>query len=102
MNKKLTVAAGLAFLALVPTVAMAHTDVTFGINLGGGYYEPAPVYVAPPPPAYYYGYEAPVRYYSPEVRYGYYGHDRDDWGRYHRDHGRHHGHHDNDDDDDDD
>jgi len=50
--------AGVGLLALVPAAAMAHTDVSIGLNLGGYapapvYAEPAPVYYAPPPPVYY-------------------------------------------------
>ncbi len=90
MNKTLKIAAGLALLSLIPTAAMAHTDVSIGLNLGGGYYRPAPVYVAPapvyvapapvyvPPPVVYYRPAPPVVYYQPTVRYvyrdGYYRH----------------------------
>lgn len=90
MNSKLIkIAAGLALTALVPGVALAHTDVSIGLNLGGGYYAPAPVYVAPPPPRVYYS-PAPV-YYGPAPAYyesgvridGYYG------GRWRHEH-RHH------------
>jgi hypothetical protein len=88
----LSLIAGAGLLALVPTAAMAHTDVSIGLNLGGYapvpvYAEPAPVYYAPPPPPVYYG---------PTVVYGgYYG---DGWRhreweehRWHEDHGWHGG-----------
>jgi len=65
----LSMVAGLGLLALVPTVAMAHTDVSIGVNLGGGY-APQPVYAAPEP--VYYG-PAPV-YYGPNVVYRGYDH----------------------------
>jgi hypothetical protein len=40
----LSVAAGMGLLALVPTMAMAHTDVSVGVNVGQpGYVEPVPV-----------------------------------------------------------
>ncbi len=102
MTMKLkTIAAGLALLALVPTAAMAHTDISIGLNLGGGYYEPAPVYVAPPPPVYYRP-AAPAYYYVPSVRYGYRDEHRE-WRGYDRrrdwDHDRDR-HRDDDDDDD--
>lgn len=99
MKNKLKIAAGLALLALAPTAAMAHTDVSIGLNLGGGYYAPEPVYVAPPPPIYYY---SQPRYYGPAVRYEYYDRDRhEDWERRHWDRGEHRGHHDDHDRDDD-
>jgi hypothetical protein len=52
----LSTLAGLGLLALVPTAAMAHTDLSVGVNLGGGYYAPQPTYVetyVAPPPVYY-------------------------------------------------
>ncbi|HZR36207.1 MAG TPA: PXPV repeat protein [Nevskia sp.] len=54
----LSLIAGAGLLALVPTAALAHTDVSIGLNLGGYapapvYAEPAPVYYAPPAPVYY-------------------------------------------------
>jgi hypothetical protein len=61
----LSMVAGLGLLALVPTAAMAHTDVSLGLNLGGGYYAPEPTYVAPAPVYYE---PAPV-YYGPRVVY---------------------------------
>lgn len=71
---KFVAAAGL--LALIPTAAMAHTDVSIGLNLGdGGYYAPAPVYAAAAP--VYYG---PAPYYGPRAFYGY--HDGDGWRRH--------------------
>ena len=60
----LKIAAAVGLLALIPAAAMAHADVAIGVNLGGGYYAPAPVYAAP----------APV-YYGPTVVYGYGYHD---------------------------
>lgn len=105
----LPVTAGLALLALTPTAAFAHTDVFFGLNLGGLFtpvyapppvvaYSPPPVYYAPAPPVYYA--PPPPVYYAPSrVYYGNYGwhhhgwHDRDDWhhGWHHdRDHDRDH------------
>ncbi len=64
MNTKIKLLAGLVIAAMVPTVAMAHTDVSIGLNLGvpvyGGYYEPAP--------RVYYREAAPVIY-GPSVRY---------------------------------
>lgn len=98
-RKILPVTAGLALLALAPTAAFAHTDVFFGLNLGGLFtpgYVPPPAVVYSPPPVYYA--PAPRVYYAPRrVYYGYHGwrrhewHDRDD-DRY-RDwhHGWHHG-----------
>lgn len=69
----LSIIAGVGLLALVPTAAMAHTDVSIGLNLGA----PAPVYAEPAP--VYYG-PAPA-YYGPTVVY----HD-EDWYRWHRHH----------------
>ncbi|MDR3415139.1 MAG: hypothetical protein P4L83_03040 [Nevskia sp.] len=63
----LKIVAGVGLLALIPTAAMAHSDISIGLNLGGGYV-PAPVYAAPAP-AYY----GP----APTVVYGY----GDDWRR---------------------
>jgi hypothetical protein len=84
----LSIIAGVGLLALVPTAAMAHTDVSIGLNLGG--YEPAPVY-AEPAPVYYA--PAPV-YYGPTVVYR--GYDHDGWRhrewqerRWHEDRGWH-------------
>ena len=62
----LSIIAGVGLLALVPTAAMAHTDVSIGLNLGG--YAPEPVYYDPPPV-----------YYAPPVVYGGYGYDHDGW-----------------------
>ena len=87
----LSIIAGVGLLALVPTAAMAHTDVSIGLNLGGGYApvyaEPAPVYYAP----------APVYYGPPAVVYRSY--DGDGWRhreweerRWHEDRGWHGGH----------
>jgi hypothetical protein len=77
----LSIIAGVGLLALVPTAAMAHTDVSIGLNLGAPapvYAEPAPVYTEPAP-VYYYN-PAPA-YYAPGVAYR-----DDDWYRWHRHH----------------
>ena len=74
--------AGLGILALIPTVAMAHTDVSIGLGLGG-YYAPEYAYEAPPP-VYC---EQPVRYYGDRVAYGYRDEDRHEWRH---DHGYRH------------
>lgn len=69
----LSIIAGVGLLALVPTAAMAHTDVSIGLNLGGpAYVAPAPVYVAPAPVVYGPGYYGPVGYYH-----------GDGWDRWH-------------------
>jgi hypothetical protein len=92
----LKIAAGIGLLALVPAAAMAHTDVSVGLNLGGGYYAPAPAYVAPAPVYYR---PAPA-YYAPTVAYRYGGYDRWEHRRWeeHRWHEEHqwHDHHDRD------
>ena len=72
----LKIVAGVGLLALIPTAAMAHSDISIGLNLGGGYYAPAPVYAAPAP--VYYG-PAPSPYYAPTVVYGEGYHDGDRW-----------------------
>lgn len=91
MNRiALSMVAGLGLLALVPTAAMAHTDVSIGLNLGGGY-APQPVYAAPEPVYYNQG---PV-YYGPNVVYrgydhrGWHEHRRWEEHRWHEDHGWH-------------
>lgn len=98
----LSLVAGAGLLALVPTAAMAHTDVSIGFDLGG--YAPAPYYVEPAPvyygPTPYYG--APVVYRERE-RYGWHHrHERQEhrwheerrWHEEGRGHGGHgwHGH----------
>jgi hypothetical protein len=58
----LGIIAGVGLLALVPTAALAHTDVSIGIGIPGPVYaEPAPAYygaapVYAPTPVYYGGY----------------------------------------------
>lgn len=42
-NIALSMVAGMGLLALVPTMAMAHTDLSVGVELG----QPPPVVVAP-------------------------------------------------------
>ena len=73
----LKIIAGLGLLVMVPTVAMAHTNLSIGVDLGGGYYEPA--YAVAPSVVYeasapvYYG----PSYYGPGVVYEHsygYGH----------------------------
>lgn len=81
----LKIVAGVGLLALIPTAAMAHSDISVGVNLGGGYV-PAPIYAAPAP--VYYG-PAPVAY---GYGYGYGYHDgwrHREWQehRWHEDHG---------------
>ena len=77
----LKIVAGVGLLALIPTAAMAHSDISVGVNLGGGY-APAPVYADP----------APVYYGPAPVVYGYGYHDgwrHREWQehRWHEDHG---------------
>ena len=62
----LSIIAGVGLLALVPTAALAHTDVSIGFGL------PGPVYAAP----------APVYYGPTPVYYGGYGY-HDGWDRWH-------------------
>ena len=69
---------GLGLMALLPAVALAHTDFYVGIGV-----DPAYGYAPPPPPVVY----APQpTYYGPPVVYGYqpygyqpYGWHRDGW-----------------------
>jgi len=54
-----------------PIPALAHTDFSFGVNLGPSY-APPPVYYAPPPvyqpaPSYYYYPPQAYSYYPPPV-----------------------------------
>jgi hypothetical protein len=90
----LSLAAGLGLLALVPTAAMAHTDLSVGLNLGGGYYAPQPTYVetyVAPPPVYYraepdydgYGRESYLRERDRHYRM------HNDWVRHHPGQGAH-------------
>lgn len=109
-TRMLAVAAGLAMLAAVPTIASAHTHVFLGINLGG-LFVPAPVVYAPPPPVVYAAptyytpapayYEPAPAYYVPRVYYGpgHYRRDHRGWYRHHdwRDHDHHERGDDNDD-----
>lgn len=97
---------GLALLVLAPTAALAHSNVSVNIGLGGGYYyPPEAVYVAPAPvyyetgPVYYGGPTAVYEYRYPQYRWGY----RVEHHRWHDERrGEHnHGHRWHDDDDDD-
>lgn len=115
-TKSLLLGAALTFAACAPVAASAHTDLFFGLNLGGLFGPPAvvyapPAYYAPAPPVYYapapvYVAPPPV-YYAPRpiyraptvIYYGHRGWDHDGWnygdrGR-HWDHGDHR-HHDDD------
>lgn len=66
-NIAMSMVAGMGLLALVPTMAMAHTDLSVGVNLGGpAYVEPAPVVEYRPAPTYY----------APTVVYRDYDYDR--------------------------
>ena len=74
----LKIFSGLALLVLAPTAAMAHSNVSVNIGLGGGYYyPPETVYVAPAPvyyesaPVYYYGPTEVYAYSYPQYRWGY-------------------------------
>lgn len=86
----LSIIAGVGLLALVPTAALAHTDVSIGFGV------PAPVYAAPAP-VYY---DPAPAYYGPTVVYqdGYgwdrwhhreWEHRRWEEHRWHEDHGWH-------------
>jgi hypothetical protein len=90
----LSIIAGVGLLALVPTAALAHTDVSIGFGVPAPVYaEPAPVYYGTPAPAYY----GPTVVYGGYGGYGGYGWDRwhhREWEhrrweehRWHEDHG---------------
>jgi hypothetical protein len=90
----LSIIAGVGLLALVPTAALAHTDVSIGFGVPAPVYaEPAPVYYGAPAPAYY----GPTVVYGGYGGYGGYGWDRwhhREWEqrrweehRWHEDHG---------------
>jgi hypothetical protein len=65
----LSMVAGMGLLALVPTMAMAHTDLSLGVNLGGpAYIAPAPVVEYRPAPTYY-GPTVVYRDYDDDDRY---------------------------------
>ena len=68
MRNKLTTLLIGGILVVASGTAAAGSNVSFGISLGVPVYQPAPVYVAPPPVAYYP--PAPVYYAPPAVYYG--------------------------------
>ena len=83
----LAASAGVALALLGGAGAAQARDVSWSVGIGvpgvvvgasNGYYAPAPVYVAPPPPVYYAPpprpvYYAPPAYYAPPPAVVYYG-----------------------------
>lgn len=98
----LAASAGVALALLGGAGAAQARDVNWSVGIGvpgvvvgasnGGYYSPAPVYVAPPPPVYYAPprpvyYAPPPTYYAPPPAVVYYG-DRGYRHHHHHGHGR--------------